>query len=117
MNYDELALALKKQRLQLESAAQRERWIAHAQGLLPVCNGVDRVGDGVRWLRTHPQALAAIGVATSVALMVARPRSMLRWARRSFFAWQTWRRGTAWLAKQGPTQNVFGMKQPGEAKS
>jgi hypothetical protein len=95
MNADGLALALKKQRLQLKSATLREQWIGHAAGFQPLCNGVDRVGDGVRWLRGHPQAL----IATGVALLVARPRVMLRWARRGFVAWQAWRKGKDWLSR------------------
>jgi hypothetical protein len=102
MNSDMLTLALKQQRLQLKSAALRAQWIGHAGGLKPLCNGVDRVGQGIRWLQGHPQALITTGVATGVALLVARPRTLLRWARRSFFAWQAWRKGRNWLARRQP---------------
>lgn len=99
MNADALALALKKQRLQLKSATLREQWIGHAAGLRPLCGGVDRVGDGLRWLRGHPQVVMTTGVAASVALLVARPRAMLRWARRGVVVWRAWRTGRNWLAR------------------
>jgi hypothetical protein len=88
-----IELALKKQRLQLKSEALRERWAAQALALQPVC----RAGDGVRkvvaWTRRHPQAL----VAGSVALLVARPRAVIRWGRRTVLAWRSWRRLRGWL--------------------
>lgn len=95
-----LNLALKKQRLQLKSAALREQWLAHAAGLQPLCAGVDRINDGVRWVREHPQAVLNTAVATGAALLVARPRTLLRLARRGFVAWQLWRKGRQWLDRQ-----------------
>lgn len=88
MNPRELELALKKQRLQWQIAAQREQVARHGAGLAPLFGAADRVRQGGRWLRQHPQAVAA-GVA---ALMVARPKLVWRWARRGFVAWQAWRR-------------------------
>lgn len=93
MNERLLALALKKQRLQFQSAALRERWAAHARGLQPVCTGIDRICDGFAWLRRYPHVAAAVGV----ALLAARPRTAWRWARRALVAWQFWRRGGRWL--------------------
>jgi hypothetical protein len=100
VNPDQLTQALKKQRLQLKSASLRMQWIGHAGGLRPICHGVDQVGEGIRWLRGHPRVLVTTGVATGVALLVARPRALLRWAKRSFFAWQAWRKGRNWLARR-----------------
>lgn len=93
MNARLVELALKKQRLQFRSEALRERWQGHARGLCPVFDGVDRLGDGARWLWRHPEVF----VATAVALLVARPRAAWRWLRRGFVGWQVWRRGRAWL--------------------
>jgi hypothetical protein len=53
---------------------------------------VDVVREGARWLGRHPEWL----VGTAVALLVARPRLLLRWARRGFFAWQVWRKVREW---------------------
>ncbi len=99
MNTDTLALALKRQRLQLKSAMLREQWLDHASGLQPLCHGVDRVGDGLRWLRGHPQAVMTTGITAGVALLVARPRALLRWARRGIVVWRAWRTGRNWLVR------------------
>lgn len=90
---DALALALRKQRLQLRSAQLRQDWLDHAQGVRPLLTGADRVGDGVAWIRRHPQAL----VAAAVAAAVVRPRGLFRWARRAVAGWQVWRQARRWL--------------------
>jgi len=92
MTPDRLELALKKQRLTLQSAALREQFARHAVALTPALSAIDRVRDGARWLMHHPEWVA-LGVA---AIMVARPRVAWRWARRSFLAWQLWHRLDAW---------------------
>ena len=94
MNGRLLELALKKQRLQLKSEAQRAEWLACAAAFEPVCAGVDRVREAGGWLRRHPELLVA-GV---VALLVARPRAVFRWLRRSFVALRLVRRLSGWLA-------------------
>lgn len=81
-------LALKKQRLQFQSTLLRERWVAQTGDLRPLLVAVDHVGQGVTWVRRHPHAL----LAAAVAVLVARPRATLRWARRAFIAWQFWQR-------------------------
>lgn len=91
-----LELALRKQRLQLQSAAQREALVAAAVGIAPLFVAVDAVRDGVRWLKRHPEWL----VGGLVALVVAKPRAVARWARRAFFAWQAWRRVSRWRAER-----------------
>lgn len=88
MNPRLLELALRKQRLQWEIAAQRDQLARYGAGLAPAFGAADHVREGVRWMRQHPEAVAA-GVA---ALVVVRPRVAWRWARRGVFAWQAWRR-------------------------
>lgn len=78
-------LALKKQRLQLRSAALRETFAGHAAFWRPAFAVADRLHAGYLWLRRHP----AVPVAVLVALLVARPRTALRWLKRGFFAWQS----------------------------
>jgi len=78
-------LALKKQRLQIRSAALRETLGEHAGYWRPAFAVADRVHAGIRWLQRHP----ALPVAVLVALLVARPRGVLRWLKRGFFAWQS----------------------------
>jgi YqjK-like protein len=95
MSIGAIELALKKQRLTLKSAALRERWATQSLALHPVCRAGDGLYKVVAWLRRHPQTL----VAGSVALVVARPRSVARWAKRTIFAWRSWRRLRGWLGE------------------
>jgi hypothetical protein len=98
MNSRQIELALSKQRLQLKSAALRDEFAAHAVVFAPLFAAGDKVHDGARWLRRNPE----VAVAAGVALLVARPRSLFRWARRSVVAWQAWSRLNAWLdARRG----------------
>ena len=92
---NQLDLALKKQRLQLRSDGLRGRWRAHLDELRPALVAGDRVHAGVQWLRRHP----ALPVAAGVALAVARPRLLWRWAQRGIVLWQVWRRGKHLLSR------------------
>lgn len=88
MNSAAFELALKKQRLQIAGDGLRAEFGAYAARLAPACGGADHVVAGARWLRRHPQALVAAGV----ALAVIRPKPAWRWTRRAFVAWQAWRK-------------------------
>jgi hypothetical protein len=94
MNSRLLELALKKQRLQFTCDSLRGEWRNHARGLAPAFNAADQVRAGMCWLRRHPE----ISVAVGIAILVARPRAVWRWARRGVVAWQFWRNGQRWLA-------------------
>jgi hypothetical protein len=96
MNSRQFELALKRRRLQFKSDLLREEWIAHARGLTPVFGAADQVRAGYTWLRRHPELV----VGTGVALAVVRPRAVWRWVRRGIVAWQFWRKGQQWLARQ-----------------
>lgn len=96
MNARRLELALQKQRLQLRSAQLRADFAADAAAFEPLFAAGDRVRNGARWLRSHPE----VAVGTGVALLVARPRALLRWARRSLLAWQAVRRARLWLEQR-----------------
>lgn len=76
-------LALKKQRLQMQSAALRAAFADHARAWTPALAAVDRVRLGVAWLRRHP----ALPVTVLVAALVARPRAVLRLAGRGWLVW------------------------------
>lgn len=86
MNSFTLELALRKQRLQIASEGLRADFGRYAADLAPVFTGADLAVDGVRWVRRNPE----IVVATSVALIVVRPKRAWRWARLAFFGWQAW---------------------------
>ena len=86
-------LALRKQRLQIKSAVQREALAGHALALKPIFGVGDTLRSGAFWVRRHPEAIVAVGA----ALLVVRPRALFRWTRRGVVAWQTWQRMRAWL--------------------
>lgn len=86
MNSTALELALKKQRLQIASEGLRADFGAHASGLMPAFNGADMAVIGAHWIRRNPEFVVAAGV----VLLVIRPKTALRWARRAFVAWRVW---------------------------
>lgn len=96
MNARRLELALRKQRLQLRSAQLRADFAADAAAFEPLFAAGDRARDAMYWLRSHPE----IPVGAGVALLVARPRRLLRWARRGLVAWQAARRVRLWLDRR-----------------
>jgi hypothetical protein len=95
MNPAALELALKKQRLQIAGESLRADFGRHASGLRPTLAVGDLAVDAGYWLRAHPQVV----VATTVALLVAKPSRVWRWGRRAFLGWQTWRRIQDFLAR------------------
>ena len=85
MNPKIVELALKKQRLQLQAAAQRVMIMQALESAAPAFGAAEKVRSGLRWAKAHPEWLAGIGV----ALLVARPRAFFRWAKRGFFVWRS----------------------------
>ncbi len=96
-----IELALRKQLLLLDSATQREALARHAGGLAPLFEVADQINSGVRWVRRHPEALAA-GLALLVAARPGMRRFFWRWGRRGFVAWRLWRDSRLWLQTQPP---------------
>jgi hypothetical protein len=87
MSPELVELALRKQRLQLRSAEEREALVEHARAFAPVFSGST----------VSPTACAGRGqrpILSGVAIfvLVARPRAALRWARRGWVGWQLFRR-------------------------
>lgn len=93
-----IELALKKQLLELEAAAQREVLARHIAGLMPLFDAADQVGAGVRWIKRHPETLAA-GLAFLVVVRPSFRRFVWRWGRRSFVAWRLWRDSGRWISQ------------------
>ncbi len=94
MNDREVELALRKQRLLIESADLRQAIKNDVSGLGPLFQAGDAVVVGVRWLRQHAGLVAGV----SALLLVARPRRLWRWTRRGLSAWRAWRKLKAWSA-------------------
>ncbi len=85
MNAKLIDLALKKQRLQLQSAALRDALAENAGNYKSAFALADRMSRGAAWLRRHP----ALPVAALVTVLVARPRAVLRLAGRGWLLWGT----------------------------
>lgn len=95
MNTKLLELAMRRGVLKARIDAQR---LALAEQSAPLENFLargDAVLEGVDWLKHHPLAIAA----AVAAVVVARPRRALRWARRGFFLWRSWQGVRNLLAK------------------
>lgn len=91
-------LQLRCQQLQQRSAGLRLQLAHDARVLQAPLALADQVRDSWRWLRSHPQWLAA---ATGV-LVLLRPRRALRLARRLWTGWRLWQRLQRWRATLGP---------------
>lgn len=81
-----LELALRRQRLEFEAAASRRELAEAVHPFEPALHVADKVGDGFRYLKGHPEVVA---VAT-VVVAVLRPGRAVRWGRRAFSAWRAW---------------------------
>ena len=88
MSPRQVELVLKKQRLQEKSATLRRTLADQAVTWMPVFAAADKVWVGVTWVRRHP----ALPIAVVVALLVARPRALFRYAARGWFFWRGWKR-------------------------
>jgi hypothetical protein len=82
-----VALARRKQRLQLRAEQQRADLIASLRAMDEVLNQVDRLRDGIEWLRRHAPVVATIGL----ILLVLRPRFTMRWIKRGWLGWKLYR--------------------------
>lgn len=95
MSLSAVEFALKKQRLQIASESLRADIGRYSAGLSPAFKAGDCAVAGVHWMRRNPQFLVAAGV----TLLVVRPKTAWRLARRAFFAWQTWKKLDKFLAQ------------------
>ncbi len=84
MSQRDIERALKKQRLLMDSAVLREQMAVYGRGVEPVFTVVDVSRQAWAWLKARP----AIPVAMAVAVFVARPRFVVRWARRAWLGWK-----------------------------
>ena len=92
------ALAHRRQQLLSRNAVLRRRLGQDAQALRAPLALADQVRNGWRWLQANPQWLG-LG---ALALMVWRPRRVLRLGGRLWAGWRLWQRLQRWRAKVGP---------------
>lgn len=86
-------LAVRRETLRLRSGLLRERLAVGAAEWQAPLSLADSALDGLRWLRENPQW--PLGVA--LAVVVLRPRLLLRWVGRGLWAWQLWRRARPYV--------------------
>ncbi|GAB4447296.1 MAG: hypothetical protein OHK0026_13740 [Rhodocyclaceae bacterium] len=84
---------MRRERLQLRCAGQRDEIARAAQTFLPVFAAADALRAGLDYLKAHPEWVAA----AAAAALILRPWGVLRWGRRAFLAWRAWRRLRVWL--------------------
>ena len=82
-----IALALKKQRLLMRSAALRAQIGRQVQPLRPWLARADQAHQAFRWLKRHPAIPAALASGLA-AFLVTRPRTLFRWLQRGWVGWQ-----------------------------
>lgn len=88
----ERLLQLRQVELRLRSAELRVRISRDMQALHGPIVLVDRVYQGYLWLRERPYwMLGSAGGAVSM-LTLLRPRRLLRWATKGFWAWRLFKR-------------------------
>lgn len=89
MNHPRAAALLERQhRLLRRSTELRGRLAADAVVLRRPLALADRVREGWRWLRAHPE----VPLAALVVVAVLRPRRAWRWGLRAWSGWLTLRR-------------------------
>lgn len=87
MKQREVELALKKQLLQLRIQVQRRQALAVLETVETALKPVDRLQEGLDWLRGRGLMVGLVGV----AVLAYRPRFALRWLVRGWRGWRLWR--------------------------
>lgn len=86
MNSRLIELAAKRGELKAKIAMQRDAVAQHAWPVAKALGAADRALAGVEWVKRHPGAVAG----AVAAMVAAKPRRIVRWARRGFFLWKSW---------------------------
>lgn len=99
MHSDELIM--RQQRLLARSAQLRLTLAGQAQSLIKPLAVADQVRNSLRWLYRNP--LWPLGAV--LVLVVLRPRRMLLWGGRAWWAWGSFKRVRSWLGT-APVQRL-----------
>lgn len=103
MSPREHELALKKQRLLMQSAALRTHLARQAQAFEPAFGAVDLVRTGYAWLRGRPH----VWVGVAVAVAIAKPSVVWRWLKRGAMWWQTAQQLRGWAEHLAPLYQAW----------
>ncbi|WP_332670651.1 YqjK family protein [Aromatoleum sp.] len=97
MSPELVRFALRKQRLQIRAAQQRNDLGAGLQRVDALLDAVDRAREGASWIREKVPVFAA----AALIVAVAKPRFAFRVARRAWLGWVVYRRLGPRLAPLG----------------
>ncbi len=93
----QIALALRKERLVVRASEQREQLAQLGERLRKPCALADKAVDAGRYVKAHPWTA---GVAVGAAALIGR-RHLLRVARYGWGAWRAWRLIGGWARESG----------------
>lgn len=79
-------LALRRGELLAEIRQQRGALATSVVPLASILHKLDKVGDGVQWLKHHPLVVGG----AAFALVVSKPSRIWRWGKRSLALWRGW---------------------------
>lgn len=79
-------LLRRREQLIAQCESQRNGVAMHTAGLAAPIRIADRAVNVMRYLRTHPLALAA----TVAGLAIAQRRGALKWGQRALLVWRAW---------------------------
>ena len=89
----QIALALRKERIIVRVGQQREWLEQFGESLRKPCSVVDKVLDAGRYVKAHPWTM---GVAAGAALLMGR-RHLFRVAGYAWSGWRVWRFVNNWV--------------------
>jgi hypothetical protein len=98
----QIALALRKERLAVRAGQQRQQLAQWGERLKKPCAVADKVMDAGRYVKAHPWTA---GVAMGVMALIGR-RHLFRVAGYGWSAWRAWRWIGAWAQDTG-LMNLF----------
>ena len=93
----QIALALRKERILVRAAQQREQLAHYGEWLKKPCAVADKVLDAGRYVKAHPWMA---GVAVGVVALLGR-RRLFRTAGYAWSAWRVWRLARQWVQESG----------------
>ena len=91
----QIALALRKERLLGRIDVQRDQLAAYGVHLVKPFAAADKVIEAGRYVKQHPWIA---GVAAFSVVVLGR-RNLIRWAGRGWTVWRGWRAASGWLRK------------------
>ena len=93
----QIALALKKERLLGRIDVQRQQVTANVAIFKKPFAAADKLVSGVQFVKDRPW----IAGVSMISVLVVGRRRVFTWGARAFTAWRTWRSARRWLSEQG----------------